>query len=219
MAEPGDKDSFDKYQQTISEAIGSRMSRIPPARFGNTGSPPAVQEATGQSQSDPPAELYKVIEDVLGRDAGYYTERVQKAVWQWMQANPPVRSSEVLAKKFREEVRKDPDAAPEGTRESLAKCVRMIEDYIPEALPANEHGQVHFARAVIESVSEEIKTFLERPLAENQPSELAALLKASKEMLERATEGDETMYVHPESPYHFLYAAIVAAAKLPEGGG
>ena len=52
------------------------------------------------------------------------------------------------------------DGKPEGTAESLARCAKMLNEYAPECFPANEHGQVHFVRAMMESVADEIRTFL-----------------------------------------------------------
>lgn len=71
------------------------------------------------------------------------------------------RMSEEKAKAFRDEMQLAEDGKPEGTRESLAQCVRMLEEYIPEHFPANELGQVHFIRAVTESISDTITAYLE----------------------------------------------------------
>lgn len=54
----------------------------------------------------------------------------------------------------------DPDHKEEGTREGLAIVASMLETYGPDTLPANEHGQVHFARAMIDSAAREIRAFL-----------------------------------------------------------
>lgn len=48
----------------------------------------------------------------------------------------------------------------EGTRESLATVARALETYGLAELPANEHGQVDFMRALMESAVAEIRTFL-----------------------------------------------------------
>lgn len=53
-----------------------------------------------------------------------------------------------------------PDVGADGTREGLATVLRMIDEYAADALPANEQGQVHFARAMLESASDEIRAFL-----------------------------------------------------------
>ena len=52
------------------------------------------------------------------------------------------------------------DGKPEGTSESLARCAIMLDEYTPDLFPANEKGQVPFARAIMESVADEIRAFL-----------------------------------------------------------
>lgn len=54
----------------------------------------------------------------------------------------------------------DLESAPDGTRESLAMVAEMIETWGPECWPANKHGQVDFARAMMESAAAEIRAFL-----------------------------------------------------------
>jgi hypothetical protein len=54
----------------------------------------------------------------------------------------------------------DPDHMPEGTAESLATCAHMLEEYGPECFPANEVGQVHFARGMMDATAREIRAFL-----------------------------------------------------------
>lgn len=68
--------------------------------------------------------------------------------------------NERLAKAFRE-ANLVGDAKPEGTRESLSRCAVMLDAYAPNCFPANNKGQVHFARAMMESVADEIRAFLE----------------------------------------------------------
>jgi hypothetical protein len=68
----------------------------------------------------------------------------------------------------------DPEAAPDGTLDSLATCATMLETYGPDCFPANEKGQVHFARAMMDSTAAEIRTFLARSTfndADNQREE------------------------------------------------
>lgn len=48
----------------------------------------------------------------------------------------------------------------EGTPFALLQCVNTIETYAPECLPADENGQIHFVRAVLETVSDEIRAHL-----------------------------------------------------------
>lgn len=45
--------------------------------------------------------------------------------------------------------------------DELRQCAVMIRTWIPEVYPTNELGQVHFARAVMESVA----TVIDRVLA------------------------------------------------------
>jgi hypothetical protein len=54
----------------------------------------------------------------------------------------------------------DPDHVPDGTRESLATCAHMLEEYGPECLPANENGQVDFVRAMLDATAASIRAFL-----------------------------------------------------------
>lgn len=60
----------------------------------------------------------------------------------------------------------DPEHKPDGTLESLAVTAQMIETWGPECWPANEHGQVDFARAMMESAAAEIRAFLASVKAE-----------------------------------------------------
>lgn len=50
----------------------------------------------------------------------------------------------------------------EGSRESLEQCARMLTVYSGEMFPTNEKGQIHFARAVMESAASEILAFLSK---------------------------------------------------------
>lgn len=54
----------------------------------------------------------------------------------------------------------DPDHRADGTIESLVLVAKMLETYGPECFPANEQGQVHFARAIMDSAAAEIRAFL-----------------------------------------------------------
>lgn len=70
----------------------------------------------------------------------------------------------------------DPDHVPEGTEESLAACATMLETYGPECFPANEQGQVDFARAMMDAVAADIRAFLSpaapsAPCAQSSPAE------------------------------------------------
>lgn len=52
------------------------------------------------------------------------------------------------------------DGKPEGSRESLVRCARMLDTYAPELYPAAENGQVHFARAMMQSVADSIRAYI-----------------------------------------------------------
>lgn len=45
--------------------------------------------------------------------------------------------------------------------EELRVAARMIRRWIPEAFPANEKGQIHFVRSVVESVASTIERALD----------------------------------------------------------
>jgi hypothetical protein len=72
---------------------------------------------------------------------------------------------EALAAKFRFASRGGDDG-PEGTRESLERCAKMLDTYAPDLFPANDKGQVHFARAMMESVADEIRAYLSQGAGE-----------------------------------------------------
>lgn len=52
------------------------------------------------------------------------------------------------------------DAQPEGTPEALATCAAMLEEYGADCFPANDQGQVHFARSMMDATASEIRAFL-----------------------------------------------------------
>jgi hypothetical protein len=52
-----------------------------------------------------------------------------------------------------------------GTREDLERALGMFENWMPDALPANDAGQIHFARAVGESLADAVKAYLAQPAA------------------------------------------------------
>lgn len=58
-----------------------------------------------------------------------------------------------------------PEEQPDGTLESLATVAAMLETYGPECFPANEQGQVDFARCMTDSAAEEIRAFLGKQAA------------------------------------------------------
>ena len=69
--------------------------------------------------------------------------------------------NEQKARMFRLQQLNSEDGKPEGTRESLETCARMLDTYGPELYPANEFGQVSFSRAMMESVADNIRAFLD----------------------------------------------------------
>lgn len=48
----------------------------------------------------------------------------------------------------------------EGTREALATCASMLEQYVAECLPASEDGKLHFVRVMTDATAAEIRAFL-----------------------------------------------------------
>jgi len=54
------------------------------------------------------------------------------------------------------------EAPHDGTRADLDVVAGMLERWGPDALPANEHGQVHFVRAMMDSAAGTIRAFLSR---------------------------------------------------------
>lgn len=68
-------------------------------------------------------------------------------------------SNERKAAAFRKQSRES-EGKPQGTKAALARCARMLDEYAPDCFPANSDGQIHFARAIMESVADEIKAFL-----------------------------------------------------------
>lgn len=67
---------------------------------------------------------------------------------------------EKIARAFREQIDRTEDGKADGTAEGLLRCATMFDTYAPDIYPANEKGQVHFARAMMESVATEIRAFL-----------------------------------------------------------
>jgi hypothetical protein len=61
------------------------------------------------------------------------------------------------------------------TIEELRQSARMIRKWIPDVYPANERGQVHFARAIMESVA----SVIERALAGKAPPTDEEVMAAS----------------------------------------
>ena len=72
----------------------------------------------------------------------------------------PNPAHEELAAKLRAASRATEDGKPDGSREGLERCSRMLDTYAPDCFPANDKGQVHFARAMMESTADTIRAFL-----------------------------------------------------------
>ncbi len=68
--------------------------------------------------------------------------------------------NEALAATYRAESRTTEDGKPEGTPESLQRCASMLNTYAADCFPANSKGQIHFARAMMESTADEITAYL-----------------------------------------------------------
>ena len=51
----------------------------------------------------------------------------------------------------------DPAEIPLDAAQELRDAAVMIRTWIPVSFPANEHGQVHFVRAVVEAVADTIE--------------------------------------------------------------
>ncbi len=73
-----------------------------------------------------------------------------------------VSKGEHAAATFREASRSRDESKPDGSREELERCARMLDTYAPELYPANELGQIDFARAMMESTADVIRAFLVR---------------------------------------------------------
>lgn len=74
----------------------------------------------------------------------------------------------------------DPDHVPDGTIDSLETCAAMLETYGPDCFPANEHGQVHFARSMMDATAEEIRAYLANVSSDGAGSS-EALVKVVRE--------------------------------------
>jgi hypothetical protein len=105
----------------------------------------------------------------------------------------PNPAYEATAAKFRAATRTG-DGEPEGTAESLGRCATMLDTYAPDLYPANEKGQVHFARAMMESVADEIRAYL---AARPTPAADDAMVAGLRELTERVQyrKGPVGLYV------------------------
>ncbi len=110
---------------------------------GATAYAAAVGHSTLKAKNDKLCEVF----DVQGWRTIETFEKLQ-----------PSPAGEELARKYRAE--RPADEGPEGTREALERCAKMLETYGPDCFPANDKGQVHFARAMMDSTADEIWAFL-----------------------------------------------------------
>jgi len=78
-------------------------------------------------------------------------------------------TGEQLAKLYRIQMLNG-DGKPEGTRDELERCAKMLDTYAPECFPADDQGRVDFSRAMMESVADVIRAFIATLPAE-QPRE------------------------------------------------
>lgn len=70
--------------------------------------------------------------------------------------------SEQLAAKLRAEIRASEEGKPKGTLDSLKGTAKILNYYAVECFPANDKGQVHFVRAIMEVAADEITEFLKK---------------------------------------------------------
>lgn len=130
---------------------------------GGRGSPPPMREHVSLCAD---CGTFRVFREVAGERMKVQFQLVtaehMEAAGQFIRlmAEEQATANEVAAAKFRAEIRQG-DGKPEGTRESLERCARMLDTHAPDLFPANDKGQVHFARAMMESVADEIRAFLE----------------------------------------------------------
>ena len=73
-----------------------------------------------------------------------------------VQHHEPIEAHEAAARALRND---EPDVNI-GSREELEGSAAMLECWAPETFPANSHGQIHFARAMMESTARTIRAFL-----------------------------------------------------------
>lgn len=92
----------------------------------------------------------------------------------------------------------DPEHKPDGTLEALTQCARMLEEYGPDCFPANESGQVHFARAMMDATAVEIRAFAQAMQVPELPKWGAAMTK----FVHAVWWGDNASFsiVHTDNP-------------------
>lgn len=104
----------------------------------------------------------------------------------------PNQEYEAKAAAFRDSMRATEDGKPEGTADALERCAKMLDTYGPDCFPANDLGQVHFARAMMESTADEIRAFVGGEFAALRLdlSRLTAELGQARAALEEIAERD-----------------------------
>lgn len=85
-------------------------------------------------------------------------EQATAMVRHMLEGAPPVSKGDAAYAQWRA----SQTAEFDGTTEGLARARDMFEKWIGDALPANDDGQVHFARALAESMSDAIGAYLKR---------------------------------------------------------
>ena len=108
-----------------------------------------------------PIEVVRAELASLGIDTGAAVQKVLAAVRKHAAAAgraDPNHSNETTAAKFRAELNAG-EHGTEGTRESLERCAKMLDTYAPDLFPANEKGQIHFARAMMEGAADEMRAY------------------------------------------------------------
>lgn len=118
--------------------------------------PDDIAEAFGMKDELPAVPQTPIVKTVRTRffDAGQHRPPTI-AIEEQPETNPEY---EQKAAQFRDELRKE--HPPEGTRESLLRTLHVLDVWVPASLPANEHGQVDFVRALCEGAADEIRAFL-----------------------------------------------------------
>lgn len=94
-------------------------------------------------------------------------DKLNNAAFKWLTTPTHVSEHEKRATMLMNAESPD-NNGPDGSREALEMCCRMIETYVAPEFPADPDGRVPFFRVLCESISAEIKCFLEKhPVEEN----------------------------------------------------
>lgn len=113
----------------------------------------------------------------------------------------------------------DPGAIPPAPWDELRQSALMIRTWIPEVYPANEQGQVHFARAVMESVATVIERVLAAP---SEPPEVVPLdmILHCPNCHEPHLDAPEPGWTNPPHRSHLCHACgtVWRPADMPTNG-